>query len=86
MEMAHQHPTGAVATLDVERLGTWIKFSAVIEEKETAHGPQPVVAQLRAQNDDGEDVPIGRSEHATITVLFLQHYYRWRRQDGRRAS
>lgn len=86
MEMAHQHPSGAIGILDVQTLGAWVRFSAVIEERETPHGLQPMVVQLDARSDEGEIVPIGISQHATITMRFLQTYYRWRRQDGRRAS
>lgn len=82
MEMAHQHPSGALGILDVERLGSWVRFAAVIDEVETAHGPQPVVVQLDAKDDDGKVVPIGKDEHATIVMRFLQAYYRWRRTGG----
>ena len=75
-----QHEGGAVGVLDVQRLYTWVRFRAVIEERETASGPQPMVTKLEATDDDGEVVPIGQSEHASITLVFLQAYYRWRRQ------
>jgi len=83
VEMAHQHPSGAVGVLDVERLGIWVKFSAVIEEVDSAHGPQPVVTSLAAQDDDGKAVDVGKSEHASVVMLFLQAYYRWRRRSSR---
>lgn len=80
VELAQQVPNGAVGVVDVERLGRWVRFSAVIEERAGAHGPQPMVSSLSAKGDDGEAVPIGRAEHASVVMMFLQSYYRWRRK------
>jgi hypothetical protein len=72
---------GLEGVLDVERLGRWVRFTALIEERNVPgyDQPHPVVARLAATDDDGEVVPIGGSEHASIVMLFLQAYYRWRR-------
>lgn len=78
-------PGGLVTcTFDVQRLGIWVRFVAKIEERPVEGGaPRPVVVAVSATDDDGEVVPIGKSEHATMILLFLQTYYRWRRHECR---
>ena len=71
--------SNTVGVVDSCRLGIWVRFTATLEER----AGRPVVAHLSAVNDDGVEVPIGRSEHASIVWMFTQSYYRWREKECR---
>lgn len=79
VEIALSDWAGVTGRLDVERMGVWVRFEATIVERDSGHGSQPVVSQLSARDDDGVVVPISQPEHASLVMMFLQSYYRWRR-------
>lgn len=75
-------PGGVAGVLDVERLGRWVRFRAVMADPECGGGPARVVA-LSATDDDGCVVPVSSSEHYSITQIFIYRYTRWRRNECR---
>ena len=75
-------PGGVVGVVDFERLGTWIRFRAVMGEPECGAGPARVLA-LSATNDEGRAVPISSAEHYSITQVFIYRYTSWRRNECR---
>lgn len=74
-------PGGVVGVLDVERIGRWVRFRAVMGEPEGA-GPARVLS-LSATDDNGCVIPVSSTEHYSITQIFIYRYTRWRRNECR---
>ena len=73
-------PGGVVGVVDLQRLGVWVRFRAVMGEPDGGAGPARLLA-LTATDDDGRPIAVSAIERYSITQIFIYRYTRWRRNE-----